>query len=46
MGIEIWCDDAQKVMAQMKNTSVDDFFAKNGRIRDDGRMVHECTCSR
>lgn len=34
-------DDAQKVMAQMKKTPVNDFFASNGRIRDDGRMVHE-----
>jgi branched-chain amino acid transport system substrate-binding protein len=34
-------DDAQKVMAQMKRTPVNDFFAKNGRIRDDGRMVHD-----
>jgi branched-chain amino acid transport system substrate-binding protein len=33
--------DAQKVMAQIKKTPVDDFFAKNGRVRDDGRMVHE-----
>jgi branched-chain amino acid transport system substrate-binding protein len=33
--------DAQKVMAQMKKTPVNDFFAKNGRIRDDGRMVHD-----
>jgi branched-chain amino acid transport system substrate-binding protein len=33
--------DAQKVMAQMRKTPVDDFFAKDGRIRDDGRMVHE-----
>jgi branched-chain amino acid transport system substrate-binding protein len=33
--------DARKVMTQMKETPVDDFFAKNGRIRDDGRMVHE-----
>jgi len=23
-----------------------DFFARNGKIRIDGRMVHECTCSR
>ena len=28
-------------MAQMKKTPVNDFFAKNGRIRDDGRMVHD-----
>jgi len=34
-------DDAQKVMAQMKKTKVNDFFARNGTIRDDGRMVHE-----
>jgi branched-chain amino acid transport system substrate-binding protein len=34
-------DDAQQVMAQMKKTPVSDFFAKNGRIRDDGRMVHD-----
>ena len=34
-------DDTQKVMAQMKTTPINDFFAKNGHIRDDGRMVHE-----
>jgi branched-chain amino acid transport system substrate-binding protein len=34
-------DDAQKVMAQMKKTPVNDFFAKNGHIREDGRMVHD-----
>jgi branched-chain amino acid transport system substrate-binding protein len=34
-------DDTQKVMAQMKKTPVNDFFAQNGRIRDDGRMVHD-----
>src|SRR6202030_1016428 len=34
-------DDAQKVMAQMKKTPVNDMFARNGRIRDDGRMVHD-----
>jgi branched-chain amino acid transport system substrate-binding protein len=34
-------DDAQKLMAQMKKTPVNDFFARNGRIRDDGRMVHD-----
>jgi len=33
--------DADKVMAQMKQTPVNDFFAKNGRIREDGRMVHD-----
>lgn len=34
-------DDTQKVMAQMKKTPVNDFFAKNGHIREDGRMVHD-----
>ena len=28
-------------MKQMKATPVNDFFAKNGRIREDGRMVHD-----
>jgi branched-chain amino acid transport system substrate-binding protein len=34
-------DDADKVMAQMRKTKVNDFFAKNGTIRPDGRMVHD-----
>lgn len=34
-------DDTAKVMAQMKKAPINDFFAKNGRIRDDGRMVHD-----
>ena len=34
-------DDTQKVMVQMKKAPVNDFFAKNGRIREDGRMVHD-----
>ena len=34
-------DDTQKVMAWMKKTPVNDFFARNGSIRDDGRMVHD-----
>ena len=34
-------DDAAAVMAKMKETPVNDFFAKNGRIRPDGRMVHD-----
>ncbi len=33
--------DAHKVMAEMKKTPVNDFFARNGRIREDGRMVHD-----
>jgi branched-chain amino acid transport system substrate-binding protein len=34
-------DDAKIVVAKMKATPVNDFFAKNGRIREDGRMVHD-----
>jgi len=34
-------DDTQKVMAQMKKVPVNDFFAKNGKIRDDGLMLHD-----
>jgi len=34
-------DDAATVMARMKSTPVNDFFAKNGQIRADGRMVHD-----
>ena len=34
-------DETAAVMAQMKKTPVNDFFAKNGRIREDGRMVKE-----
>jgi branched-chain amino acid transport system substrate-binding protein len=37
----IGTDDSQKVMAQMRATPVNDFFAKNGKIRIDGRMVHD-----
>ncbi len=34
-------DDTGKVMAAMKKTPINDFFAKNGVIRADGRMVHD-----
>lgn len=34
-------DDADAVMAQMKKTPINDFFAQGGLIRDDGRMVHD-----
>ena len=34
-------DDADKVLAQMKKTKVNDIFAKGGFIRGDGRMVHD-----
>jgi branched-chain amino acid transport system substrate-binding protein len=34
-------DDADKVLAQMRKTPIDDVFAKGGFIRGDGRMVHD-----
>ncbi|WP_028996868.1 ABC transporter substrate-binding protein [Azohydromonas australica] len=34
-------DDGDKVMAQLKKSKVNDVFAKNGYVRDDGRMVHD-----
>jgi branched-chain amino acid transport system substrate-binding protein len=33
--------DPAAVMKIMKDTPINDFFAKNGRIREDGRMVHD-----
>src|ERR1700687_1327770 len=34
-------NDSAAVMKVMKDTPINDFFAKNGRIREDGRMVHD-----
>lgn len=34
-------DDGEKVMAAMKSMPVNDMYAKGGRIREDGRMLHE-----
>ncbi len=34
-------DDAQTVRKQMMDTPINDMFAKNGKIRVDGRMVHD-----
>lgn len=34
-------DEADKVMAQLKKTKINDMYAKNGYIRADGRMVHD-----
>ena len=34
-------DDTAAVMRKMKEMPINDFFAKNGRIREDGRMVHD-----
>ena len=34
-------DDGDKVMAQLKKTTISDMFTKSGVIRPDGRMVHD-----
>ncbi len=34
-------EDAQAVMAKMRELPVDDFFARNGHVREDGRMMHD-----
>ncbi|AOZ10473.1 ABC transporter substrate-binding protein [Cupriavidus malaysiensis] len=34
-------DDTAPVMKQMKAAPIHDFFAQNGRIREDGRMIHD-----
>jgi branched-chain amino acid transport system substrate-binding protein len=34
-------DEAKAVMAKMRELPVDDFYAKNGRLREDGRLVHD-----
>jgi branched-chain amino acid transport system substrate-binding protein len=34
-------DEAKAVMARMRETPVNDMYAKNGKLRVDGRMVHD-----
>ena len=34
-------DDADTIMKWMKSNKVDDFYAKGGYVREDGRMVHD-----
>ena len=34
-------DDTATVMKQLKSMTVNDFFAKNGKIREDGRFLHD-----
>lgn len=34
-------DDSQVVRAKMIETPINDMFAKNGQLREDGRMVHD-----
>jgi len=34
-------DDTAAVMKKMRETPINDMFAKNGKLREDGRMVHD-----
>lgn len=34
-------DEALKVAARMREKPIEDFFARNGRLREDGLMVHD-----
>jgi branched-chain amino acid transport system substrate-binding protein len=34
-------DDGEKVLAQLRKSTINDMFAKGGKIRPDGRMVHD-----
>ena len=34
-------DEAKAVMAKMREIPVNDFYVKNGRIREDGRLLHD-----
>jgi len=34
-------DEAKAVAKKMRELPVNDFFAKNGKVREDGRMVHD-----
>lgn len=34
-------DEAAAVMKQLKSTPINDMFARNGKVRADGRMVHD-----
>ena len=38
---EAGTDDAAAVVATMKKMKVDDFFLRNGKLRDDNRMIHD-----
>jgi branched-chain amino acid transport system substrate-binding protein len=34
-------DEAKAVMAKMRQMPVNDFYVRNGRLREDGRLVHD-----
>jgi hypothetical protein len=38
-------DDADAVMRKMREMPVNDFFAQNGHIREDGLMIHPLSCA-
>jgi branched-chain amino acid transport system substrate-binding protein len=39
-------DETVAVMKKMREIPINDFFAKNGRIREDGRMIHDMYVAR
>src|SRR5690606_10366131 len=39
-------DDPRTVIAKMRELPINDFFARNGRLREDGRMVHDMYLAR
>lgn len=39
-------DDTDAVLAKMRELPVNDFFAKDGEVRSDGRMVHDMYLAR
>src|SRR5260221_4108633 len=34
-------DEAKAVVAKMRGLPIDDFFARNGKLREDGGIVHD-----
>lgn len=38
---ELGTDDADQVLRHLRTMEIDDVFAKNGKIREDGRMVYD-----
>ena len=34
-------DEAKAVMAKMREMPIDDFYVRNGHLREDGRLVHD-----
>jgi branched-chain amino acid transport system substrate-binding protein len=34
-------DDGRKVIAQLKSMPIDDFFARNASLREDGQLIHD-----